>query len=141
MSRVRIVEVDGPKEVLVIRRLQEETFPMDEKVSSDDGFWWLAKDGDKVVGFCGMTHVESWPYTGYVSRVGVLPSHRGKGLQRRLMRACERKAKQLGWGRLISSTYNNPPSTNNFISLGYKSYEPASRWGADGTVYWIKELK
>ena len=137
---LRIVEIDCKKHAFTILRMQQETFPNDEKVSADEGFWWFAYDGKTVVGFCGMTHVESWPYTGYISRVGVLPSHRGKGLQRRLMRACERKARDLGWGRLISSTYNNPPSTNNFILLGYKAYEPTIRWGADGTNYWIKEL-
>lgn len=140
MGNIRIVEVDGAKYALTIRKMQEDTFPSDEKVSGDEGFWWLAFDGPTPVAFCGMTHVESWPYTGYISRVGVLPSHRGKGLQKRLMRACERKAKELGWARLISSTYNNPPSTNNFIALDYKAYEPEARWGADGTNYWLKDL-
>lgn len=139
--RIKILEVDGKKHAFSILRLQEETFPYDDKTSADEGFWWLAYDGKAIVAFVQMTHVESWPYTGYISRVGVLPSHRGKGLQKRLMRACERKAKQLGWTRMISTTYNNPPSTNNFIALGYKTYEPNIRWGADGTNYWVKELE
>jgi GNAT superfamily N-acetyltransferase len=140
MTQVRITEVDGARHALTLARLQQETFPADEKVSPKEGFWWLATDARIPVAFVGLQHVQSWEYTGYISRVGVMPSHRGLGLQRRLMRACERKARDLGWGRLISSTYNNPPSANNFIALGYRSYEPGVRWGADGTVYWIKEL-
>jgi GNAT superfamily N-acetyltransferase len=140
MGTIRIKEVDGKKFAVQLLRLQKETFPCDEKETPDEGFWWIAYDGDSAIGFAGMTHVNSWDYTGYISRVGVLPSHRGKKLQQRLMRACERKAKQLGWARLISSTYNNPPSANNFIALGYRCYEPEQRWAADGTVYWKKEL-
>lgn len=137
---VYIAEVDPARHALTLNQLQRETFPADEKVKPDHGFWWLATYARIPVAFCAMSHVESWEYTGYLSRVGVMPSHRGQGLQRRLMRACERKAKSLGWARIISSTYNNPASANNFIALGYRCYEPQTRWGADGTVYWIKEL-
>ena len=84
--------------------------------------------------------METWEKTGYLSRVGVLSSHRGKGVAKRLMRVCEQKAKRLGWVRMISTTYNNPPSANNFIALGYRTYEPHTRWGAPDTIYWRKDF-
>lgn len=138
MTRIR--EVDALRHEFTIIRLQRETFPRDTKAPCSEGYWWLAFDKDNPVAFACMTDVKTWDHTGYISRVGVLPSHRGKGLQKRLMRACERKARALGWKRMISTTLNNPPSANNFIALGYRTYEPASRWGWTETIYWLKDL-
>jgi GNAT superfamily N-acetyltransferase len=140
MPTVRIKEVDGQRQALTLSQLQRETFIVAEHIPTNKGFWWLAIDGCLPVGFVCIEHIDEWQYTGYLSRVGVLPSHRGHGLQKRLMQACERKARQLGWARIISSTYNNPNSANNFIRCGYRCYQPEWCWGADGTVYWIKDL-
>jgi GNAT superfamily N-acetyltransferase len=137
---MKVREVFGPDHEFELIRLQKETFPSDSKVACIEGFWWLATEDGRPVGFACMTDVATWPGSGYLSRVGVMPSHRGKGIQRKLMRACEGKAKRLGWERMISTTYNNPPSANNFIKLGYRTYEPASRWGYADTIYWLKEL-
>lgn len=137
---MKVRQVFGPDHEFVLLRMQKETFPMDGKVACIDGYWWLAFDGDLPVGFACMTDVDSWPGSGYLSRVGVMPSHRGKGIQRQLMRVCERKAKALKWDRIISTTYNNPASANNFIACGYRTYEPQTRWGAPDTIYWRKEL-
>lgn len=137
---MKIREVFGPDHEFALMRLQKECFPIDPKVASIDGHWWIAFDGCQPIGFSCMTNVESWDKTGYLSRVGVLGSYRGKGIAKRLMRVCEAKAKRLGWIRMISTTYCNPPSANNFIGLGYRTYEPESRWGAPDTIYWRKDL-
>lgn len=123
-----------------IRRLQQATLPGDVLVEPDTGHWWLCKDGDKTVGFIGLHDLENWPVAAYVSRCGVIASHRGKRLQQRMLKAVERWAIRSGLTTLVSTTYDNPPSANSFIACGYKSYEPATRWGADGTVYWRKVL-
>lgn len=137
---MRIREVFGPDHEFALLRLQKETFPADSKVACIDGHWWIAFDDKTPVGFSCMTGVETWAHTGYISRVGVMPSHRGKGIQRKLMLACERKARKLGWVRMISTTMDNPPSANNFIKLGYRTYTPASKWGYYDTIYWLKDL-
>jgi GNAT superfamily N-acetyltransferase len=135
-----IREVFGPEHEFHLLRLQKDTFPADPKIACIEGYWWIAYDDGKPVGFSCLADVPSWESTGYLSRVGVLPSHRGQGLARRLMRVCEQKAKKLGWARMISTTYCNPPSANNFIALRYRTYEPQSRWGAPDTIYWVKSL-
>ncbi len=137
---MRIREVFGPDHEFSLMRLQKETFPSDGKVACIDGYWWIAFDGNIAAGFACMTDVSSWAKSGYISRVGVLPSYRGKGLQRRLMRCCEAKAKRLGWDRIISTTYSNPASANNFIAMRYRTYLPQSPWGAPDTIYWVKTL-
>jgi hypothetical protein len=56
------------------------------------------------------------------------------------MRAIEREARRTYRSAVISTTYSNPPSANNFIRLGYRMYSPQAPWGCDGTCYWIKPL-
>lgn len=140
-TRIRIVDGIDPTTRAMLTWLQLVTLPADPVVESTDGYWWIAFKGSFPIAFLGMTPVESWPKTGYVSRVGVLSDYRGQGLQKRLLAICERKARALGWKQLISSTYRNPASANSFIARQYRVYEPQVRWGAEDTIYWIKRLQ
>ena len=115
-------------------------FPADVHEDYSVGTWWLAFDGHEPVAFAGMKPVESAPGWVYFSRVGVLPGYRGRGLQARFMRAIEREARRTFRSAVISTTYSNPPSANNFIRQGYRMYTPETPWGCDGTCYWIKTL-
>jgi GNAT superfamily N-acetyltransferase len=69
-----------------------------------------------------------------------LPSHRGQGVQKRLIRARIRQARALGWNWLITDTYLNPASANSLIATGFKMYEPSQPWGAKQTLYWRLKL-
>lgn len=79
--------------------------------------------------------------SGYFCRVGVLQRHWGRGLQLRLMRAVEVRARRLGWDSIVSDTTDNPVSANNFISAGYRLYEPEAPWAWSHTLYWRKWLR
>jgi GNAT superfamily N-acetyltransferase len=135
--------VDGTDEKIkaILIWLQLETLPADPVVEPTIGRWWIGYLGCNPVAFAGMTAVELWPKTGYISRVGVLSDYRGQGLQKRLLAVCERKARAIGWKQLISTTYRNPPSANSFVARQYRIYEPQIRWGAEDTIYWIKYLQ
>jgi GNAT superfamily N-acetyltransferase len=85
--------------------------------------------------------LEILPGTGYLCRAGVLESHRGRGLQKRLIRVRERKARKLGWTHVVTDTYENPASANSLIKCGFRSYLPRNPWGAKGVAYWIKRLR
>lgn len=105
------------------------------------GVWWLAYCGDDAVAFAGVvpsTHVRNG---GYLSRVGVLPRHWGRGLQRRLTRAIEARARRIGWDSIVSDTTDNPVSANNFIQAGYRLYEPEVPWAWSNSLYWRKRLR
>jgi GNAT superfamily N-acetyltransferase len=136
----KIVDGSRPKMNALLQYMQLETMPYDEIIDPADGYWWLMRKGTHPAAFLGMTKVDDMPNAGYIARVGVLSEFRGKGLQKHLMRVAERRARQLGWTRLISTTLNNPPSANSFIACGYKTYEPAGPWGYTGTIYWFKDL-
>ena len=120
--------------------IHRNTFPSDVIPDWGNGSWWLMKDGTRTIAFIGAEPVKSWPKAMYLSRVGVVSDYRGKGIQKYLMQKVERAAREAGFTHIISSTLDNPPSANNFIKCGYKTYMPAGPWGYAGTVYWTKEL-
>lgn len=123
--------------IAVLRGLHAATFPSDEMPDFCLGRWWVAYHGDEPVAFVGVEPVDE--QHAYLSRVGVLEGHRGRGLQRTLMQLAECHTFPTH-PVMVSTTYDNPPSANNFIRLGYMTYEPTTRWGAEGTCYWIKSL-
>jgi predicted acetyltransferase len=95
----------------------------------------------EVAGFCGLTPTYDAPTdTAYLKRAGVLPWHRGAGLQKRFLRVRERKAKHLGFSSIVTDTTDNPASANSLIACGYRIYRPASPWGWNHTIYWKKDL-
>jgi len=66
---------------------------------------------------------------GYFCRVGVLGKHCGHGLQLRLLRAVEARARLNGWCSVISDTTDNMYSANNFIRAGYRLFSPRKSLG------------
>jgi hypothetical protein len=65
----------------------------------------------------------------------------GSGLQLRLMRALESRARQIGWSTVVSDTTDNLASANNFIRAGYRLYQPQTPWAWPNTLYWRKAIK
>lgn len=140
MRQLTIKAVDGARHADVLLNLQLTILPYDKPATTEVGWWWIVYDGEKPIGFAGLYPSAKWGDAGYLCRSGVLPSHRGRGLQKRLIRVRERKARALGMKWLISDTYENPPSSNSLIACGYRTYHPSEPWGADGVTYWRKRV-
>jgi GNAT superfamily N-acetyltransferase len=142
VSAIRIASVKGDEalEASLLLYLQLKCLPHDQPLESDSGFWWIAYEGELAVAFAAMSQSHRWTDTGYLSRSGVLPSHRGQGLQKRLLRVRERKARSLGWNWLITDTWCNPASSNSLISCGFRLFEPSHPWGLPDALYWRKAL-
>lgn len=141
----RIREVDGGDDDIAetirwFNDLVDSSFPAITDAELDTGFWWLAYLDKEPVAFAGMTPARKEPNVGYFKRAGVHPKHRGKGLQVRLMRVREQKARKLGWTHLVSECTNTPYSANNFIKAGFEIYQPANPWAFDNSIYWWKRL-
>jgi GNAT superfamily N-acetyltransferase len=140
----RIREVDGQDEDVAetLAELHQFTFfdsaPLPE---FDVGHWWLAFGGTRPIAFAGMILSTRTCNAGYFARVGVLQDHHGRGLQLRLMRAMESRARNNGWSCLVSDTTDNLASANNFIRAGYRLYRPQHPWAWPNTLYWRKSLK
>lgn len=140
LKRYRVAEVVAGSAVESVRHLQFECLPDDEQLDPHKGHWWVVTTGGQGVAFAGLLPVPSWPGTGYLCRAGVTRSHRGHGLQRRMIAARIAKAKSLGMERVITTTYDNPQSSNNIIAAGFRMYQPQTPWGATGTCYWVLSL-
>lgn len=116
------------------------TFPSDASPNwKISGMAWITKDdNDEPVGFLYAEPMADGSL--YFSRVGVMPAARGRGIQRALMLRMYARAKREGYKTIVSTTYQNPPSANNFVREQWMTYLPAAPWGASDTIYWYKEL-
>lgn len=105
-----------------------------------DNVWWIGIEGGKDVAYCGIKRLDE--DIAYLSRAGVLASHQGKGLQKKMIRKRLDWAKAAGCRWVITDTvHDNPASVNSLISLGFRQFIPQYQW-KDGalTLYWRKEL-
>jgi N-acetylglutamate synthase-like GNAT family acetyltransferase len=115
-------------------------FPDDIADVSSYTKWWVAEDNGKLVAYSGLKLVGNED-VGYFCRVGVLPSYRGRGLQRRMMRAKIRYARKLKLKRIVS--YTTPLATvsgNNLIECGFRLYRPDWLWGDTDWLYFKFDL-
>lgn len=129
-SRVDIIKMRD-----TLAALHTLTLPGDYQPSwNPKGMAWITwHDGEPVAFlFVEPCADQSW----YFSRVGVMPAARGQGLQRKLMRLmCRALVDKV----LVSTTYRNPPSANNFIREQWMTYLPAEPWGSPDTIYWRRD--
>ena len=141
MYRIREADAQDDEIADALEELHQVTFCDGTRLPDfEQGNWWIAFCAGRPVAFAGViqsTHVAN---AGYLCRVGVMMQHCGHGLQVRLTRALERRARQVGWNAVVSDTTDNRISANNFIRLGYRLFEPASPWAWPQTLYWRKEL-
>ena len=129
---------------VAVLALDEICFPDDHRINPADSLWWIAWHGKQPVAYAGLRLCRDPQNLGlaFLCRVGVIPEHRGRGLQKRLIRVRENAARKLAVTELI--TYCVPwnyPSINSLISCGYKFYRPGTKWGGTASVYLRKPLR
>jgi GNAT superfamily N-acetyltransferase len=144
MYFIREVDASNDDVAEIIRALNAETAEFPELTDNElDGFhcyWWLAYLGKEPVGFAGMVPSQKYKNVGYLKRAGVTAGHRGNGIQLRLFKVREKKARKIGWTHLVSECTNTVYSANNFIRAGFKLFEPAEPWAFSTSLYWRKVL-
>ena len=138
---VKNIDLKNSSHQTVIMYLQKKILPEDSPDQPDRGHWWVAyaEDG-KPVGFAGLVRSITWTDIGYLCRSGVLDGFTGHGLQKRLILARIRKAKELGWNWLITDTTDNPASSNSLINCGFKLYDPRNPWSFKNALYWKRKI-
>jgi GNAT superfamily N-acetyltransferase len=136
MLSVRHVEIDDPR--------LEEAKALDLRLFGDTypqagAEWWLAERSGALVGFGG---AKLWEPDGlvYLCRAGVAPEARGLGLQKRLISARVGWARRIGAKGCMTYTIDNPPSQNNLIACGFRTFTPSYAWGGSRATYWIKRF-
>lgn len=144
-ARHRVVKVDGITEAETIAHLHEACFPTCDVYGGDtpDTMWWLVYFGDEdcVAAFAGLRTcaVEK---RGYLCRAGVLPAHRGAGLQLKLIKTRITAARAAGMRSVVTDTVpGNYHSANNLIRAGFTLFNPATPWaGLEHSLFWRLEL-
>ena len=128
---------------LAVLPLDQECFPSDHRPVLENSLWWVVWHGKEPVGYAGLRVCEGTQNAGlgFLSRAGVVAKHRGKGLQRRLIRAREAEARALGLKELVTYVAHwNCASINSLAACGYRHYRPATKWGGKEAVYLRKQL-
>jgi GNAT superfamily N-acetyltransferase len=138
--QLKEVDASSPTKASELLYLHQECFEVDKPCDFSKGFWWIAYDEGAPVAFGGLTQSSQYSDVGYLCRSGVLPSHQGRGLQKRLIKARERKARKLGWNWLRTDTHDNPASSNSLISCGFRLYQPYRPWAFKHSLYFRKKL-
>lgn len=137
----RIKEADND-DVETLKALHTLTFGLTAPEDCFDyGKWWVVTYKREPIAFAGITPSTLGDGIGYLKRSGVLPDHRGRGLQRRLLRVREQYAASQGWHRAVTDTTENVPSANNMIRAGYILFDPKPRWAFEHSLYWTKTIK
>jgi GNAT superfamily N-acetyltransferase len=140
--KIALVDSSKPKVAELLIYLQKTCLPADKVYEVSRGFWYVAYSlNGEAIGFAGVVPSTRWSDCMYFCRAGVVYSHRGKGIQKRLIRARVRKAKSLGMNWVVTDTYDNPASANSLISTGFKMFEPSEPWGVKKTLYWKYQIK
>lgn len=131
----------SPADKLEVQALDDELFGAEYGTAYlDDASWWLAKDGERVVGYAGIRKGPPGDYA-FLCRAGVHPDYRGQGIHSRLIRARVRFARDMGWPGIISYTgRHNLASANNLIKNGFLLYDPHVWWGVQGALYFQRKL-
>jgi GNAT superfamily N-acetyltransferase len=110
------------------------------RIKTDGAEWWIAYYYREPVGYAGIRPSSSFYDAGYLCRAGVLPDHRGNGLQKKLIRTRIKYAKRQGWTVLRTDTRDNPESSNSLISCGFKLFSPSRPWAFKDSLYWIRRI-
>lgn len=139
--RVKAVNGADPRIATTLCEMHETIFEdTAPQIEPEEGYWWIAYKGDAPVAFAGLKLSKTTPGTGYLHRSGVLTKHRGFGLQVRLIRVRETKARSLGQKRMVTDTTDNIASANSLMRAGYRLFRPAGRWAYVDSLYWEKSL-
>ena len=101
---------------------------------------WVAHDNGEMVGYISAHPLRRGVW--FFSRVGVMPSHRGRGLQRKLMSVLEKHGRANGWKFIVTYTVGiNGWSTRNILASGYRTYEPRKSYVGWDVVHLRKKLQ
>lgn len=108
MTTYTLKETDDIEEV---REWHTLAFPGSPWVGDDEHAYWLARSGEKVIGFCSATYLPKSKAV-FLSRAAIVQSANGSALHRRLI--MERLAWGADCGARIAVTYT---SVYNYASL------------------------
>jgi len=140
----------SPDDDKQISRMDALCFPVDAPPVIAGAQWFIGWDGQEPAAYCAWKPVDHDDVSvGFHYRAGVLPTWRGHGLQRQMIRLRERRMRDSGLSRAVTYTdADAAASMSNLIAEGYRPYVPSptttlsglGRLGRVGFVHWRKNL-
>jgi len=99
--------------------------------------WWVMLDQGEIVAYCGSIYSKG---ICIFNRAWVKKSHRGLGIQRRMIKTRLKAASTFCHIAITYTTLDNFPSANNLISCGFRLYLPEYSYGGSDKLYFQKLL-
>jgi GNAT superfamily N-acetyltransferase len=99
--------------------------------------WWVMLDQGDIVAYCGSIYSKG---ICIFNRAWVKKSHRGQGIQRRMIKTRLKAASTFCHIAITYTTLDNFPSANNLISCGFRLYLPEYSYGGNDKLYFQKLL-
>lgn len=140
---IRLTPVTSAQSRARVSAMQHVLFPVPANYHADlmEGQWWIAQSAGRDAGFCAIAPLKHSRECAYLSRAGVMPNYRGKGLQQRMIRLRLRWAKSKGYRYVVTYTEpSNLASSNSLISCGFKLYRPSKPLSAPGMLHWRTKI-
>jgi GNAT superfamily N-acetyltransferase len=99
--------------------------------------WWVMLDQGEIVAYCGSIYSKG---ICIFNRAWVKKSHRGQGIQRRMIKTRLKAASTFCHIAITYTTLDNFPSANNLIDCRFKLYLPEYSYGGSDKLYFQKLL-
>lgn len=121
----KFVSKNNLEDIRWLRWLDAEIFPTDMPSVVGTANWFLGWDNDTAVAFCGWKpYLLDLELVGFHYRSGVLSTHRGLGLQRKMIEL--RESEMIRSNIKVAVTYTevySAASMTSLINMGYRPYE------------------
>ena len=99
--------------------------------------WWVMLDEGEIVAYCGSIYSKG---ICIFNRAWVKKTHRGQGIQRRMIKTRLKAASTFCHIAITYTTLDNFPSANNLINCGFRLYLPEYSYGGSDKLYYQKLL-
>lgn len=99
--------------------------------------WWVMLDQREIVAYCGSIYSRG---ICIYNRAWVKKDYRGRGIQRKMIKARLKAASYNCHIAITYTTLDNFPSANNLIECGFRLYIPEYMYGGKDKLYFQKLL-
>lgn len=120
-----------------LQELDERIFPNCGNEFLKNRDWWVIEVSGKIIAYCGCLYSEG---VCIFNRAWVSKDYRCMGIQKRMIKARIKAAKDNAARVITYTTNDNVISANNLFKMGFRLYEPSYKWVGKGYLYFGKDI-
>lgn len=140
MRLVKIYSLGRIKSDYLYSQLQEldrHVFPNCGNEFLNNRVWWVMEDCGKIIAYCGCIYSEG---VCIFNRAWVHRNYRGNGIQRKMIKARLKAAKEYCHVAITYTTFDNIHSANNLIKNKFTLYNPSFAYVGRDKLYFKRDL-